>query len=442
MRITIKYLLVCFLLSLNLFFSYYIKLISFDTQRIINDINFLSSDNLKGRLAGSFENNIAGEFIKESFISSNLIPYKDSLHQSFQVDYPKLNSTTPTLEVLSKDNNIIKTYKYGLQYKEDFINFRTNRIKFSIKDTNITESSILVKTDNSKIVLFVPKNEDFNFRSSFIANSSLDMYIMITASTYKDILLELNKGNKINLSIPYEIQKTEVDNITALHKGIYVHKPSIIITAHFDHIGSDNLGNIYNGALDNASGTAFLIELSRYVNKLGPADKDIIFVAFNAEEFGCLGSKAFVDRNYNDIKNSKIYNFDMIGSDKSIPLSLMGGKNDSEATNLIKDLSQSFRDRNISYNHSYEDSSDHEYFRKMGIEAVTFCQEDIERIHSTRDKSDFIGTSSIKDTFNAFSKVLIKESYKENLYIYYNYPGLIISLLFSFLLTIFYLKAD
>lgn len=442
MRITIKYLLVCFLLTLNLFFSFYIKLISFDPQRILNDIKFLSSDNLKGRLAGSFENKVAGEFIKESFINSDLAPYKDTFYQSFLVDYPKLNSTIPTLEVVSKGNSIIKTYKYGLDYKEDLINFRNNTIKFSIKDTKITESSILVETNNSKVVLFIPKSQDFNFRSSFISNSILDMYIMITANTYKDILSELNKGNKINLSIPYEIHKTEVDNITALHKGIYSHKPSIIITAHFDHIGSDNLGNIYNGALDNASGSAFIMELSRYVNKLGPSNKDIIFVAFNAEEFGCLGSKAFVDRNFDDIKDSKIYNFDMIGSDKSVPLSIMGGKHDSEATSLIKDLSQSFKDRNISYTHSYEDSSDHEYFRKMGIEAVTFCQEDIERIHSTRDKSDFIGKSSIKDAFSAFSKVLIKESYTENPYIYYNYPGLIIALILSLLFTFFYLKIN
>lgn len=442
MKILIRYFLMFFLLSLNLFFSFYIKLNNFNSERVLKDIEFLSSDNLKGRLAGTFENKVAGEYIKESFISSNLEPYKDSFYQHFLVDYPTLNSSNAALKVISKDNTLIKAYDYGLHYKEDFINFRTSSIKFSLRDTKINGSSILASNSQGRVVFFIPKKGNFNFRSSFISNAALDMYIMITEDTYKDMLLELNKGNEINCTIPYEINKAEVNNITAFHKGIHSYRPSIVITAHYDHVGTDAFGNIYHGALDNASGTAFILELSRYIKNLGTSDKDIIFVAFNAEEFGCLGSKAFVDNNYQNIKNSKIYNFDMIGSYKTLPLSIMGGKNDNEATSLIRNLSKSFKERNISYNHSYEDSSDHEYFRKMGIEAVTFSQNDVERIHTPEDKSNFIGQSSIYDAFKAFSNILLEEAYRENLYIYYNSPGLIISFIFSFIFSFFYLKVQ
>ncbi len=45
-----------------------------------------------------------------------------------------------------------------------------------------------------------------------------------------------------------------------------------------------------------------MLELVKYIKSLGTPNRDIIFVSFNAEEFGCLGSKAFVDKYYSKIK--------------------------------------------------------------------------------------------------------------------------------------------
>jgi len=66
----------------------------------------------------------------------------------------------------------------------------------------------------------------------------------------------------------------------------------IIITAHYDHVGIRN-GEIYNGADDNASGTAALFAIASYFKK-HPPDHSLIFVAFDAEERGDLGSEHFV----------------------------------------------------------------------------------------------------------------------------------------------------
>lgn len=66
----------------------------------------------------------------------------------------------------------------------------------------------------------------------------------------------------------------------------------IIITAHYDHDGIRN-GEIYNGADDNASGTAALFAIASYFKKHKP-DHSLIFVAFDAEEKGLLGSRHFV----------------------------------------------------------------------------------------------------------------------------------------------------
>jgi len=66
----------------------------------------------------------------------------------------------------------------------------------------------------------------------------------------------------------------------------------IIVTAHYDHEGIRN-GEIYNGADDNASGTAALFAIASYFKKHQP-NHSLIFVAFDAEEKGLVGSRYFV----------------------------------------------------------------------------------------------------------------------------------------------------
>lgn len=66
----------------------------------------------------------------------------------------------------------------------------------------------------------------------------------------------------------------------------------IVITAHYDHVGIQN-GKIYNGADDNASGTAALFAIASYFKKNRP-EHSLIFVALDAEEMGLQGARHFV----------------------------------------------------------------------------------------------------------------------------------------------------
>lgn len=66
----------------------------------------------------------------------------------------------------------------------------------------------------------------------------------------------------------------------------------IVITAHYDHLGMRN-GSVFNGADDNASGTAALFAIATYFAKNSP-EHTLIFAAFDAEEMGLLGAKEFV----------------------------------------------------------------------------------------------------------------------------------------------------
>ena len=81
-------------------------------------------------------------------------------------------------------------------------------------------------------------------------------------------------------------------NFIGYIKGKKTPEKYIVVTAHYDHVGVQN-GEIYNGADDNASGTAALFAVAEALKKDRP-NHSVIFVAFDAEEQGHQGSRHFV----------------------------------------------------------------------------------------------------------------------------------------------------
>lgn len=82
-------------------------------------------------------------------------------------------------------------------------------------------------------------------------------------------------------------------NILGMVPGTRVMDRYIVITAHYDHVGISDAGEIRNGADDNASGVATLLEIAARL-KVAPPEHSVILVAFDGEEAGLLGAKHFV----------------------------------------------------------------------------------------------------------------------------------------------------
>jgi hypothetical protein len=81
-------------------------------------------------------------------------------------------------------------------------------------------------------------------------------------------------------------------NVLAMVRGTRTPERYLVVSAHFDHVGTRN-GNVYNGADDNASGTAALLQLAAHFQRNRPSHS-IILAFFDAEEMGLLGARAFV----------------------------------------------------------------------------------------------------------------------------------------------------
>ncbi|WP_225986458.1 M20/M25/M40 family metallo-hydrolase [Rufibacter sp. LB8] len=87
-------------------------------------------------------------------------------------------------------------------------------------------------------------------------------------------------------------QPTNGVNLVGMIEG--TSSKAIVITAHYDHVGTRN-GQIFNGADDDASGIGAILAIATHFQKKKPKHT-LIFVAFDAEEQGLSGSKAFVER--------------------------------------------------------------------------------------------------------------------------------------------------
>ncbi|MBN2175926.1 MAG: M20/M25/M40 family metallo-hydrolase [Bacteroidales bacterium] len=107
----------------------------------------------------------------------------------------------------------------------------------------------------------------------------------------------------------------------------------ILLGAHYDHLGyrleKTDEKIIYNGADDNASGVASLLEIARImISNQTSLNRSLLFVAFDGEEVGLLGSEAFVEDNVIDITKIKaMFSLDMVGMyEKKGGLALKGIK--------------------------------------------------------------------------------------------------------------------
>ncbi|MFP8489653.1 M28 family peptidase [Gracilimonas sp. Q87] len=121
-------------------------------------------------------------------------------------------------------------------------------------------------------------------------------------------------------------------NVAGLLQGTGDSEELIIIGAHYDHLGMGEFGSlssadeprIHNGADDNASGTAGVLELAEYFSEYRP-ETDILFLAFSGEEMGLLGSQFYVDNPTVELENAlAMINMDMIGRMKEDRLMIFG----------------------------------------------------------------------------------------------------------------------
>jgi Zn-dependent M28 family amino/carboxypeptidase len=196
-------------------------------------------------------------------------------------------------------------------------------------------------------------------------------------------------------------QLTSVDgaNVLALESGRRPGSGTIVVSAHYDHLGVVN-GITYSGADDNASGVAALLAVARYLHVHPPAHT-VVFAAFDAEEPGLQGARAFVKAP--PIPMSAIVldiNFDMVARNERNEIYAAGTFQNPRLQPIVAEVQQRSavtvrfgHDRPGARGDDADDwtlQSDHGVFHQAGVPFIYFGVEDHRDYHQPTDTADRI----------------------------------------------------
>jgi Zn-dependent M28 family amino/carboxypeptidase len=193
-----------------------------------------------------------------------------------------------------------------------------------------------------------------------------------------------------------QIKKATACNVVAVLEGSGKKAEAIVFSAHHDHIGTRLDGDRFNGADDNASGTASLLEIAQAFAKAGELpERSIVFLSVSGEELGLWGSAWFADHPTWPL--SKIVanvNIDMVGRagnrDGKILMQVTPSHQHDKYSTLVKDgvvLGERFGITFTSGDQYYE-RSDHFNFARNGVPVVFFCDGEHPDYHQVTDSAD------------------------------------------------------
>jgi hypothetical protein len=248
---------------------------------------------------------------------------------------------------------------------------------------------------------------------------------MLASMNYSIAALESEiKENKKPVSLYLEptvtgtadVVKTRViaHNVVGMLEGTdpVLKNEYVIIGAHFDHLGMGGEGSgsrtpdqmaVHNGADDNASGTAGVVELAqKLASNRQNLKRSFVFVAFTGEEMGLLGSKEFVNKPpVNLTKVNTMINMDMIGRlNSETKTIIIGGTGTSAESDSILKILETGRPFKVSRSTDGYGPSDHAAFYSVNIPVFYFSTGAHDEYHTPADDSDKLDYQGEVDVLN------------------------------------------
>jgi len=219
---------------------------------------------------------------------------------------------------------------------------------------------------------------------------------------------------KVSANVNLKFAKETASNMIGLIEGNdpVLKDEYIVVGAHFDHLGlggrrSGSLDPdtliIHNGADDNASGIAGVLELShRLMSNRHLLKRSVLVICFDAEEKGLLGSKYYAENPVRNISNTAMMvNMDMIGRLNDNPVILGGVGSSRIFENIIADACENHTlDIETNMGGMEFGRSDHASFYRENIPVLFFftgAHEDYHKPTDDWDKIDYQGEKEILD---------------------------------------------
>jgi aminopeptidase YwaD len=396
-------------------------------QNLKSHIQYLASDDLEGRRAGTLGEQKAINYIVEQYQGLAIQPKgENGFIQDFKIDegkrfasnaFVKVNNQQAILEAEffalsnSGSNNFTSHASIALNEKNqawfidvnEVLEENTSNPHFDMSQW-LTNTTVQLKSKGAIALILhnsgtLVDNIQFNKYDTSMALSLPVLYF--TKQGFDKYFNDESGTYSIEANVQFEHPSRTAHNVV----GFIDNKANntIILGAHLDHLGYNedkhglDLNNfIHNGADDNASGTAALIELAKSLVKKAPKNNNYLIIHFSGEELGLLGSKYWLDHpTYNGNFNYMI-NMDMVGRYDTARKLTIGGYGTSSKWSEI--LSKTPTTLLTHYDSAGTGPSDHASFYRKDMPVLfmfTGSHSDYHKATDDWDKINYEGEKEI-----------------------------------------------
>jgi len=283
-----------------------------DVERIVGT---LASDEMMGREAFSEHALEAADFIASEFRAAGLEDFADSegyLQRFAAVAY----SMGPARAVI--DGRPLTPDRFQIRYGVPSIRWRTGDVPVYVVGPEVdaglavdiasSGADALILVDEAHAEPFRTLSQLFRRPTQYVSGTDMGTQVIALVNGTEESTYDIS-GTSDVLERPLV---NVVGQIPGRRSDEYV-----IFSAHYDHIGTNvriiNGDSIANGANDDASGVAAVIELAKYFQSKGTPERTLVFAAFTAEETGGFYGSTYFSNRLDPEQVVAMVNIEMIG---------------------------------------------------------------------------------------------------------------------------------
>lgn len=392
-------------------------------KQLKKDISYLASDELKGRRTGSAGERLAATHIIAFYKENGIAPYNRKYLYPFEFVAGRSIEEATMLKIDNKELEIQKIAfplafsgngkvqdevmpdvmeqgkiwmisMFDDKEQADDPHFNWEKAAFEKCENAIKQGArgvLFYDQYDAKYPAVFNKNTEYEALKIPAAYLTYEGYMKYASAETVDNMASL----VVELDIQLKDKVLKGNNILGYIDNNAAH--TVIMGAHYDHLGlgedgnslsANSKGEIHNGADDNASGSAALMQFADWVKEEGLKNYNYLFIHFSAEELGLIGSKKIVEEL--DLSSNQVaymINMDMIGrlSDSTHALTV-GGVGTSPVWGEVIDFNTP--DFKIVVDSSGVGPSDHTSFYHKEIPVLFFFTGTHMDYHKPSDDAD------------------------------------------------------
>jgi len=413
-------------------------------EGVLADVRYLAADELEGREVGSEGEHCAGDYLAGRFAELGLAPGGEdgSYFQTFQIRHGAEMGPGNQLVIAGRSYDLGEEWTpLGFSasssvegepiYAGQLVSSPGNP-EDEFAHTDLTGRLVVVEWGDPHDPHGLSLRADPHFKATVAAGrgaagvlvlapegialpdlngetrSRLEIPVgIVSGEAAAPVREALDRGGVARLETDVRVITADARNVVALIPGASpaLGQEVIVVGAHYDHLGMGGEGSlspdetaVHNGADDNASGTAALLQIASELMAGPPPDRSVLFIAFTGEERGLWGSAHFVADPTVDLENVvAMLNLDMVGRVVDDQITVFGVGTAREWDEIVDGVNaEMVNPLIVSKAPDGYGPSDHSSFYGQGIPVLHFFSNTHEDYHRPTDDWEKINVGGLE----------------------------------------------